>query len=733
MSNKHDLSRDYLEEALKLARQYMPGWAFAVLQTKARAKSGGRANQRTDVPTLLEKLALRDVKPENLRSVDAAELRQTWRRLNQWFASARKKKQPVEDFVNAGLWVEAEMRRRDMAPKPSPLVERIDALRAATKSDDAVARLENKPDELMDEPSIDNPPTASGLAEAVREGVEAATVGPQGARVAFVGASLDRTAKARSEPLVGSAGQTLKSEYLQPLGLARDQVVLTTAVPRLLVNKQGVPREPTAEEVVEWQDWLAGELEEKRPEIIVALGKTAKHALGDMADFSLPHPSAVCRRGRPESLVRKLRSIKKALAAGAIDPTATIKRQALRKQNRLGDEGGDETHGEVALKNWEENWHTMLPRSGKGRFVVQTHWRGLSKDELDLTDEQLLKTDHSLHADIRFEGDDALWGFAVLGSKQKIQDFLAGKQADEKNQAAIKLSQPKVWLDVGDPPLTVEPGGPGSTSQTYSKFFRQDRGTYELGVARMHGVEVVLDGKSLNGRYVLQFAPVEGSKDGWLIDKPETQTPIAETDKTPDRLIRELRGKRQRFLFFGVPGSKPRVIDVRTGKDVTQKRVPICKADPAKQVIYAVAIDPYTFGDAHNDWVPPKDVEATAHGWMKSSRVIGRSHSRKAHKDTFPVETWLVQYPSEDDYKKAMDGRAHRAYRMPFGNQVVHSGSWIVGTHLGDPDWAAFERGEIGEYSIGAFGFRTPIGEATLPDVTFVDLVEMPAADKSTI
>ena len=156
-----------------------------------------------------------------------------------------------------------------------------------------------------------------------------------------------------------------------------------------------------------------------------------------------------------------------------------------------------------------------------------------------------------------------------------------------------------------------------------------------------------------------------------------------------------------------------------TDSQVVDKCVPICKADSAKQIVYGVVLDPYEV-DAQGDWTSPAQVEETAHRWMLESRTIGLEHSGPA--DAYPVETWIQQYPSEEDYAKAIRGEEHRAFLTPFGKTKVRSGAWIVGTKLGPKEWEAYKAGDLDAYSIGAMAYRTPIQQATMPKVIWIDL-----------
>lgn len=548
------------------------------------------------------------------------------------------------------------------------------------------------------------------------------TVGPKNAAVAFVGASPGRVEAARHQPFTGPTGETLSKLYLEPLGMSRSEVILTNAVPVLLTDEAGRVRQPNTDEIEEWRDWLTGELDRLSPQLVVALGRAASEALGDRADFTLPHPSAVRRFGDfgpTRELKRKIRQIQTALKDGVV-------------KQRLGEEGGGETRGEVAFRIWEDTWHKQLPKSGKGRYVYHHHWRGLDDDEAKLSDSELMKTNRSLHGDLRLEGDDALWGWAVLlgktednrdlPSQDKLVAMNEGKLKQAKLQLANKLTQPKEWLNVGvRKPLVTGPGEIGATSKKSAKFFALDTGTYELGVVRKHGVEIFLDGKKLKGRYLLQFAPVAGRRI-WLIDKPEDQEPMAER-RNLDDLIKEIRQKKQKFLIWSKPGERPQKFDVMTGKVVKTSAVSIIKADDEKQIVYGVVLDPYQF-DSQGDWTPPADVEKTAHEWFKKSRLISLNHAGPSQ--SVAVESWVEQYPSRSDYRKAVSGEPHRAYRRKFGTDIVHSGAWIVGTQLVDSDWAAYKRGELDAYSIEGYGSRIPVSASAMPAVTFVDLKSVP-------
>jgi hypothetical protein len=71
-----------------------------------------------------------------------------------------------------------------------------------------------------------------------------------------------------------------------------------------------------------------------------------------------------------------------------------------------------------------------------------------------------------------------------------------------------------------------------------------------------------------------------------------------------------------------------------------------------------------------------------------------------------------------------MDWKDHKAYTFPLGNDVVHSGSWVLGTKLSDDEWKRVQSGEINAYSIGGFGARRETTFQEMPKVEFLDLAE---------
>ncbi len=188
---------------------------------------------------------------------------------------------------------------------------------------------------------------------------------------------------------------------------------------------------------------------------------------------------------------------------------------------------------------------------------------------------------------------------------------------------------------------------------------------------------------------------------GGPIEKADTGLTQEDIDEEIDKMMKEYTpGKRKR--------KKPRM----------EKEIPILKVDEEKRIVYGVVLDPYIV-DTQGDWSPPSEVEKTAHGWMENSRTIGLGHRKEA--DAVPVESFLMPYPSDEDYSKAMKNDPHKVYKFKFGSGFVHSGSWVLGTKVNDDaTWKLVKSGELGAYSIGGHGARSEIDKGQVPKPTEV-------------
>ena len=113
-------------------------------------------------------------------------------------------------------------------------------------------------------------------------------IGDRKARWLFVGEGPGRQEDAQGEPFVGPAGKLLDN-MLRALGLARGaNTYIANIVKCRPAGADGRDRPPTADEVAACMPYLARQIDLIRPDVIVALGKTAAVSLlGLPADTSL--------------------------------------------------------------------------------------------------------------------------------------------------------------------------------------------------------------------------------------------------------------------------------------------------------------------------------------------------------------------------------------------------------------------------------------------------------------
>ena len=289
----------------------------------------------------------------------------------------------------------------------------------------------------------------------------------------------------------------------------------------------------------------------------------------------------------------------------------------IRKQQAKDDEEDwlEEglTRGEKAERFWKEHWQECYPKDGKFEGVYHHHWRGLSEDDTDLPDEikkrvrelleqfiasqdggaqltpseiremnrlvgqvsralpsedELLKTDHSVHGDARMTFDDALFGKSIfLG---EASDLRGGRdlytlKPDDALEIRHKLIQPIEWLTIAKrKPWVGAPGKAGSTSHKWSKFFEVAHYHGAIGVWREHFQEVFITDSKLKGRYLYEYA-MKGGERYWQVVKAENETPYADTH-SKEEVIRELKSKGQKWLVWAKPGVEPELIEVAKWK-----------------------------------------------------------------------------------------------------------------------------------------------------------------------
>jgi hypothetical protein len=118
--------------------------------------------------------------------------------------------------------------------------------------------------------------------------------------------------------------------------------------------------------------------------------------------------------------------------------------------------------------------------------------------------------------------------------------------------------------------------------------------------------------------------------------------------------------------------------------------VRIAKAEAQKQVLIGVVLAPNE-PDLQGDVMHPDDIEAAAHGYLGTSRVIGSEHG--APIEAHPVESYIA--PQDLTF----DG--------PAGRTHVAKGSWVLGVKVVSPDeWSKVMQDGYTGFSVGGFGLR---------------------------
>ena len=105
--------------------------------------------------------------------------------------------------------------------------------------------------------------------------------GPTDASILFIGEQPGDKEDLSGRPFVGPAGQLL-DQAMAEAGIARDRVYMTNAVKHFRYQRRGKQRihqRPDTSHVEACRSWLAAEIEQVRPQIIVCLGATAAAAL----------------------------------------------------------------------------------------------------------------------------------------------------------------------------------------------------------------------------------------------------------------------------------------------------------------------------------------------------------------------------------------------------------------------------------------------------------------------
>jgi DNA adenine methylase len=145
---------------------------------------------------------------------------------------------------------------------------------------------------------------------------------------------------------------------------------------------------------------------------------------------------------------------------------------------------------------------------------------------------------------------------------------------------------------------------------------------------------------------------------------------------------------------------KPIVLDPFRSRDckivrkADEPAAPSADAAPAeKQLVLGIVLEPEVV-DSQGDIYSADEIEKTAHQWLTDYRNMSLQHEYLVNTKARPVESWIQR----NDWQ--------------CGETVVKAGTWLLNSHIVDPDmWKAIKSGSLTGYSIAGLARRTPIGE----------------------
>ena len=261
-----EYSQEYITELISAAKEYLPKTVWDHIHRRAVPKAGGKAsgkskrNARDTAAQEASNTATATVIPEVAAQLEQAQSQQT-----------QKADDPCEV---------AKMKRESMKAK-------------AAKSSESVVKADVEP-----------------------------YVGSR-SKLTFVAASPGIIESVRKAALVGPTGRLFNSEYLEPLGLTRDDIAILYLVPNVLKSEDGKVREPTPAEIDEYAPWFSDQWNavrdkarsEQSEATSVALGHTVKKSLSKLIDITLPHPNSLGTKRTDEELIRKTEQLKRMMKA----------------------------------------------------------------------------------------------------------------------------------------------------------------------------------------------------------------------------------------------------------------------------------------------------------------------------------------------------------------------------------------------------------------------------------
>jgi len=97
------------------AKELIPEFLYEQIKSAAIPMSGAQARWKMSGPSIFEKIAIPQLRPERLKNLKDKELKTILSRLNRIFVTAKRTKEDTSAFLKASNWVVQEMRERKLS------------------------------------------------------------------------------------------------------------------------------------------------------------------------------------------------------------------------------------------------------------------------------------------------------------------------------------------------------------------------------------------------------------------------------------------------------------------------------------------------------------------------------------------------------------------------------------------------------------------------------------------